>query len=170
MTQQTASLKSAAPAASQETPDRIERVMDLAAPLSRVWKALTDYRQFNAWFGIAFAEPFAQGRRVTGRITMKGLEHVVLAIDIQAIEPEHYFAWKWHPACIDPSTDYSVEKPTLVEFRLAETAGGTRLTVTETGFSHLPVSRRAEAFRMNSGGWISQMAKFEAYVTAADAA
>ena len=62
--------------------------------------------------------------------------------------------------------DYSGEPTTLVEFRLEEAPGGTRLTVTESGFDRIPVSRRAEAFRMNDQGWAEQMKNIERYVGA----
>jgi hypothetical protein len=34
--------------------------------------------------------------------------------------------------------------------------GGTRLTITESGFDALPDARRAEAYEMNEGGWEHQ--------------
>ena len=63
-----------------------------------------------------------------------------------------------------PNADYSAEPTTLVEFRLEEVAGGTRLTVVESGFDRIPASRRDEAFRMNEGGWEEQMKNVEQYV------
>ena len=60
--------------------------------------------------------------------------------------------------------DYSSEPPTLVEFRLAEAGGATMLTVVESGFDKLPPGRRDEAFRMNDGGWTSQLKNIERYV------
>jgi uncharacterized protein YndB with AHSA1/START domain len=61
--------------------------------------------------------------------------------------------------------DYNKEEPTLVEFRLQPTAGSTLLTVTESGFDKIPSARRAEAFRMNDGGWAQQMKNIQAYVS-----
>ncbi len=60
--------------------------------------------------------------------------------------------------------DYSGQSPTLVEFRLEKTAAGTRLRVTESGFENIPAHRRAEAFRMNDGGWTQQVKNIETYV------
>jgi uncharacterized protein YndB with AHSA1/START domain len=65
---------------------------------------------------------------------------------------------------MNPAIDYTAEPTTLVEFRLEETAGGTAVMITESGFNQLPASRRAEAFRMNEGGWASQSRKLAAYV------
>ncbi|HEX6879724.1 MAG TPA: SRPBCC domain-containing protein, partial [Terriglobales bacterium] len=63
--------------------------------------------------------------------------------------------------------DYSKEPTTLVEFRLEEVSDGTQLHLTESGFEQIPLARRAEAFRMNDGGWTQQMKNIEAYVTPA---
>jgi hypothetical protein len=41
---------------------------------------------------------------------------------------------------------------------------GTLLTVTESGFQKLPPERRAEAFRMNEGGWAEQLQNIERHV------
>ena len=83
---------------------------------------------------------------------------------MKAKEPERYFAFTWHPYAIDPKQDYSKETPTLVEFTLEPIAGGTRLRVVESGFDKIPAHRRAEAFRMNEGGWAAQMKNIAAYV------
>jgi uncharacterized protein YndB with AHSA1/START domain len=83
---------------------------------------------------------------------------------VERMEPERLFSFRWHPAAVDPKTDYSREETTLVEFRLEEVAGGTRLTVVESGFDRIPASRREEAFRMNEGGWEEQLLNVERHV------
>jgi uncharacterized protein YndB with AHSA1/START domain len=85
-------------------------------------------------------------------------------MEVQRIEPEGYFSYRWHPGAIDPKVDYSKEPTTLVEFRLEETTGGTVITIIESGFDKLPSSRRAEAFRMNEAGWNGQGKKLANYV------
>ena len=80
------------------------------------------------------------------------------------MEPEKLFSFTWHPYAIDPQQDYSGETPTLVEFRLEPIVGGTLLRVTESGFEKLPAARRAEAFRMNDGGWSAQLRNIETHV------
>ena len=83
---------------------------------------------------------------------------------MQEIDPEQYFSYTWHPYSIDPNVDYSLETPTLVEFRLEKTATGTLLVVTESGFEDIPAERREEAFRKNDGGWAQQVKNIETYV------
>jgi uncharacterized protein YndB with AHSA1/START domain len=145
--------------------DRIEKEMILRAPRTRVWKALTDHQQFGEWFGIQMQGRFTPGTKVVGQMTAKGWEHVTIDFNIDRIEPETFFSYRWHPFAIDSKVDYSAEPMTLVEFRLEEVEGGTRLLTVESGFDRLPAARRDEAFRMNDGGWTSQLKKFEKYVS-----
>lgn len=145
--------------------DKIERQIEIAAPLAKVWRALTDAKQFGEWFLVKLEGPFVAGQSVGGQLTFPGYEHVRMEVVVKAIEPETYFSYTWHPYAVDPSMDYSQETPTLVEFRLKETAGGkTLLTVTESGFENIPSARRTKAFLSNENGWRQQMENLTAYV------
>jgi uncharacterized protein YndB with AHSA1/START domain len=137
--------------------DRIEKRIELKAPVSRVWQALTDYREFGEWFRVKLENPFVPGQASRGQITHSGYEHVTMRVIVEKMEPEHLFSFTWHPYAVDPNVDYSQEQPTLVEFRLEKTPAGTLLLVTESGFEKIPANRRAEAFRMNNGGWTAQL-------------
>jgi len=143
----------------------IEKRIELKAPVSRVWRALTDYREFGEWFRVALEGPFIEGETARGHITWPGYEHLVWEAVIQKMEPEKLFSFTWHPYAIDPKVDYTKETPTLVEFRLEPTASGTLLTLTESGFENVPAHRRAEAFRMNDGGWAQQIKNIDIHVT-----
>jgi len=145
--------------------DRIEKRIELKAPLARVWRALTDYREFGEWFRVELDGPFAPGQVSRGHITYPGYEHLKWEVTVQAMEPQRLFSFFWHPYAVDPKVDYSKETPTLVEFRLEKTAGGTLLLLTESGFDKIPSERRLEAFQMNDGGWTEQMKNIESHVT-----
>ena len=144
--------------------DRIEKVVTLDAPRSRVWHALTDVEQFNAWFGVALQTPFAPGAAISGKLTFKGYDHITLQIWIERMEPDRHFSFRWHPFAIDPTTDYSAEPTTLVSFTLEDAADGTRLTIVESGFDAIPASRRAAAFSSNSAGWDGQAKNLQRYL------
>jgi uncharacterized protein YndB with AHSA1/START domain len=144
--------------------DHIEKTIDLKAPVSRVWKALTDYREFGAWFRIKLEGPFVAGNASAGQITYPGYEHVRMQVIVQKIEPERLFSFTWHPYAVEPGVDYSNETPTLVEFTLEPTSTGTLLRVVESGFDKIPKHRRDEAFRMNEGGWEEQMRNIARHV------
>jgi uncharacterized protein YndB with AHSA1/START domain len=144
--------------------NRIEKQIELKAPISRVWQALTDYREFGEWFRVKLDGPFAPGEVSRGHITYPGYEHLKWEAVVQKMEPEQYFSFTWHPYAVDPKTDYSEETPTLVEFRLKKRANGTLLLLTESGFENIPSERRLEAFRRNDGGWAEQMRNIEKHV------
>jgi uncharacterized protein YndB with AHSA1/START domain len=144
--------------------DRIEKQIELKAPLARVWRALTDYREFSKWFQVNLEAPFVPGQTSRGQITYPGYEHLKWEAVVQKMEPERLFSFTWHPYAVDLQKDYSKEPSTLVEFRLEPKGGGTLLTVTESGFSKLPADRRIEAFRMNDDGWAEQMKNIARHV------
>ena len=135
----------------------IEKQIELNAPISRVWRALTDHREFGEWFGVKLDGPFVAGEISTGHITYPGYEHLKWEAAVQKMEPERLFSFTWHPYAVDPDVDYSKEAATLVEFRLERKDKGTVLYLKESGFDALPKDRRFEAFRMNEDGWTEQM-------------
>jgi uncharacterized protein YndB with AHSA1/START domain len=144
--------------------DRVEKQIELKAPVSRVWRALTDSNEFGEWFCVKLDSPFVAGQPSSGNITWPGYEHLKFDAVIQRIDPETFFSFTWHPYPIDPAVDYSTEPSTLVEFRLEPTAAGTLLQVVESGFEKLPAERRDLVFRMNEGGWVQQMSNIALYV------
>ena len=144
--------------------DSIRKQIHLNAPVSQVWRALTNPDEFGQWFRVKFETPFIPGQPATGFITWPGYEHLRWTAVIQKMEAERLFSFTWHPYAIDPNVDYSTEPPTLVEFTLAQVPGGTLLTVVESGFAALPAHRRDEAFRMNDGGWSIQMENIAKHV------
>jgi uncharacterized protein YndB with AHSA1/START domain len=144
--------------------DRIEKRIELKAPLARVWRALTDHREFGEWFRVKLDGPFAAGQISRGYITWPGYEHLKWEAVVQKMEPQSLFSFTWHPYSIDPAIDYSQEESTLVEFHLEAIPGGTLLLLTESGFDKIPAARRAEAFLRNDGGWAQQMKNIETYV------
>jgi uncharacterized protein YndB with AHSA1/START domain len=147
-----------------EDTDRIVKQIVLRAPRARVWRALTRAEEFGTWFRARLDAEFRPGAVVTGNITYPGYEHLKFEVTVERMDPEELFSFRWHPFAVDPNVDYSSEPPTLVEFRLEEAEGGTRLTVVESGFDRLPPERRAEAFRMNRDGWAEQMENIARHV------
>src|SRR2546429_8946781 len=129
--------------------DRMEKRIELKAAPSRVWRGLSDYREFGLWFRVKLDGPFVPGQVSTGWITYRGYEHLKWEAVVQKMEPERLFSFTWHSKATDPKKDYSQETPTLVEFRLEKTASGTLLVLTESGFDKPPSDRRFAAFRGN---------------------
>ncbi|PFH29034.1 MULTISPECIES: SRPBCC family protein [Burkholderia] len=158
-----------------QSTDRIEKQAVLAAPPARVWEAISNSGEFGTWFGVTFDGPFTEGQPLFGRITPTRVDDdvakaqepyagAVFEIVVERVEPKQLFSFRWHPFAIDPNFDYSAEPMTLVTFSIAEQNGGTRLTVTETGFDQLIEARRAKAREMNDHGWAAQMMLITKYL------
>jgi uncharacterized protein YndB with AHSA1/START domain len=155
--------------------DRIEKTILLRAPPERVWRAISDPKEFGTWFGVEFDGPFVAGARVTGRIVPTRVDAQVAKAQephagakfectIDRVEPMRLFSFRWHPYGVEQGVDYSKEPTTLVTFALEEAAGGTKLTITETGFDQIPLERRAKAFSANAEGWAMQAKLIEKYL------
>src|SRR5262249_25551873 len=147
--------------AMNESTDKIERQITLRAPIARVWRAVSNAKEFGGWFGVDVAEgEFAPGARVRGKVTHEGYRHLVWDVAVVDVEPPHRISWRWQPDAKkqDANSDYTSEPTTLVTFLLrAVSETETHLTITETGFDALPPTRRETAYRGNSGGWDAQI-------------
>ena len=130
--------------------DQIKKIVDLAAPVARVWQAITDHNEFGQWFRVRLDKPFEVGATTTGNITYPGYEHVKWLSLTEQMDHERVFAFSWPPSAIDPDTDYDKDAKMWVEFKLEPTESGTRLTITETGFRQFPQAKRLEALRSNT--------------------
>jgi uncharacterized protein YndB with AHSA1/START domain len=145
--------------------DRIEKSIDLKAPVERVWRALTEHREFGEWFCVELDGPFVVGEVSVGRVTYPGYEHMKWEATVQTMEPERLFSFRWCPYAVDLDIDYSNEPTTLVEFRLEPTSYGTHLIISESGFNALPDdARRIDALRRNTKGWDEQAKNIAGYV------
>jgi len=159
------------------TTDRIEKRILLQASRERVWRAISDSKQFGAWFGVALQGPFVEGERVTGKIVGTSVDAEVAKLQkphegtlfefwVERIEPMRSISFRWHPYAIESGVDYSEEPTTLIVFELAEVSGGILLTISESGFNQIPLARRAQAFTANDGGWAIQTTLIQKYLTA----
>jgi uncharacterized protein YndB with AHSA1/START domain len=168
--------------------DRIEKRVRLRAPVSRVWRALTDAREFGQWFGVELAGAFVVGASLTAVFSAEFNEAAIIAqqkklglspsgirkpeknfvfCTVERIEPERYFSFRWIPYAIDAEADVNEEPKTLVEFLLEEIPEGTSLTIVESGFDRVPAHRRQRAFRMNEAGWSAQAENIARHVNSA---
>ena len=157
------------------TTDRIEKKVLLTASRERVWRALTEAKQFGTWFGVEFEGEFAAGRRLKGRMTPTKVDEEIarqqeaysgaeFVIVVERIEPMLLFAFRWHPSEPEPGGGDAEAQMTLVTFELEDAAGGILLTITESGFDAVPLEKRAQAFKSNEQGWGIQCRLIERYL------
>jgi uncharacterized protein YndB with AHSA1/START domain len=153
----------------------IKKQIVFKAPLERVWAAISDSSRFGEWFGVDIDGPFLAGQEARGTLVGTKVDREVAqlqapysglkwAVCVDRIEPMRLFSFRWHPGAVDTEFDYSEEPMTLVTFELAEVAGGTQLTITESGFEEIPILRRTKAREGNDAGWTHQTRLIEKYL------
>lgn len=137
--------------------DRIEKTTFVRAPIDKVWRAISDHREFGSWFKVDLDQPFVEGERSTGKMTYPGYEGSPWLAWVTAVDAPNRLAFEWTPGP-DVPDDPETAPRTLVEFRLAPEGDGTRLHIVESGFDALLEPMRASALRSNNEGWDIQLA------------
>ena len=141
-------------------PDTIERTLELAHPPERVWTALTTAEGLGTWFGHRAEVDL----RVGGEIRLAWDSGDTATLTVERLEPPTALTWSWAIYGL-PEGD---PRRTRVEFTLEPTAGGTTLTMVESGFAQLPEGEHDVAFRGNTTGWTNELGELVAYLDAAD--
>lgn len=165
--------------------DRIEKQIQVNAPVARVWRALTDAREFTQWFGVNLDTAFRLGEVVRchfDAIDPKAIAAAQVKLGlapapikppsqtpqvfcvVEAMQRGRRFAFRWTPFGIDAAADPEHEAMTLVEFTLTAKDEGTLLTIVESGFDRIPEHRRDRAYRMNDAGWAAQAENVKRHV------
>jgi uncharacterized protein YndB with AHSA1/START domain len=142
-------------------PNTIIRTLDLAHPQDKVWAALTTLDGITGWFGSHADGEMAVGHDV--RMRWEKYDNGERTLAIKVVDPMSVFAFTWEISGA-PEGD---PRRTYVEFALAPTASGTRLTVTESGFAQLPDEWLKPSYQGNVEGWGMELGELVAYLDAA---
>jgi uncharacterized protein YndB with AHSA1/START domain len=140
-------------------PDRIERTLEVPHPPVKVWAALTTAEGLRAWFGNEATIDLRPG----GSASMSWTDGLTVEMRVERVEEPRVFGFTWQIYGL-PKDD---PRRTYVEFTLEPVAGGTRLTVVETGFAQLPEDAYRTAYDGNTKGWASELGELVAYLDAA---
>jgi uncharacterized protein YndB with AHSA1/START domain len=146
---------------------RIDRTIEIKAPLERVWRALTSAAELSAWFQVTIEGEIAPGNEVWMTSVHPGHGGQRFRVRFVEMTPPERFAWQWHPGAVDRAVDYSKEPSTTVTFTLKPSGTGTQLTVAETGFDTISLARRAKVYGDNSQGWTEVLVWLQRYAEAA---
>ncbi|UYN83494.1 MAG: SRPBCC family protein [Microcella sp.] len=158
------SVASNPPAVIDDDEFTVSRTIQIAAPLSTVWAAITEPKHLARWFGqTAALDSLAVGAR--GSVGFEG--YGAFPLRIEELDPPRVVAYRWAVRPHDDSaTDDEVfALSTLFRFTLDSSDGGTRLTVVETGFGDLPDPTLS--MRDNQGGWTSELDELVDYLQGA---
>ena len=142
---------------------RVDKTIEIKAPPERVWRALTDAAELSAWFQVSIDGQIAPGQEVW--MTSVHPQHAGQRFQVLIAEMTRptRFVWQWHPGAVHSTIDYSREPRTTVTFTLEPSAGGTRLSVAETGFDEISLNRRAKVYGDNSQGWTEVLTWLQKY-------
>ncbi|WP_067946500.1 SRPBCC family protein [Agromyces sp. NDB4Y10] len=144
----------------------VRRTIRIAAPIERVWRAVTEPEHISQWFGRTVLDgsgPGAQG-------TMTFPDYGAVPIRVEAMDAPHTVTYRWGnddalghlPDIVDDETS------TVFTFTLETVADGTRLTVVETGFDR--TSDPAANLASHGEGWVSELDKLVAVLERAEGA
>ena len=135
----------------------VERSIWIDAPRERVWQAVTDPEQVAQWF-LPPTLGAQMKRDDSGKIFVcMGDMEIPIAI-FEALDPPRQVSSRGLPDRLLATT-----------YTLDEENGGTRVTVTETGFEALPDDIRQQRFDSTARGYEKVLAGLKAHVERTDA-
>src|SRR3546814_17893301 len=120
--------------------DRIEKTVELNAPVDRVWRALTDHREFGEWFKVRLDQPFVPGAESTGQMTYPGFAHMPWRAEVVAMDEPRLFSFSW-PNMAEQKKVREYWSWAVVKYRLVPTEAGTRRGGKVSGLGVQPPAR-----------------------------
>ena len=138
----------------------VRRTITIAAPLEKVWAAVTEPSHISRWFGRT--ELDGAGAGAVGTMTFD--DYGAIPLRVEALHEPRMVSYRWNnddalgalPDAIDEATS------TTFTFTLEPIADGTRLTVVETGFG--VTSDPAANMASHAEGWTLELDKLVALV------
>ena len=137
----------------------VERSIWINASCERAWRSVTEPEHLNQWYATYYhwEIPALQvGTTVTFYNKDNKADHQIANIEV--VDPPRQFTLRWQPDKLYPAM-------TLVTtFLLAEENGGTRVTISESGYEALPEAERQQWFDATGGGYTMSMENLKAYL------
>ena len=136
----------------------VRRTIRIAAPIEKVWSAVTEPAHISKWFGEAVLDGAGVG--ATGTLTFPDYGSVPLRIE--AIDVPRMVSYRWgnDDALGELAEEVDLEHSTVFTFTLQSVPEGTELTVVETGFE--TTSDPAANLESHREGWDSELDKLVA--------
>ncbi len=135
----------------------VERSIWINAPRERVWRAITDPEQIEKWFSPG-TQWRGTGLEVGGKLSVYNPETDtdMYTQVIEVVNPPHQLVTRSEP---EPS-----DKPHVTTWTLEEENGGTRLTLTYTGYELEPDDIRWKNMEENAFGFGMMMENLQAHI------
>jgi uncharacterized protein YndB with AHSA1/START domain len=133
--------------------DRIEREIDIDAPIEVVWTVITEPEHINGWFTDSAeldVRPGAEGR--FGWEASATNRKMAVNVRVERVDPPHFFSFRWEYPDGEEPTEANAP---LVEFSLEARGDSTRLRLVESGLEKIARSdeEREAYFASHSSGW-----------------
>ena len=140
-----------------KTPVAVERSIWINTTLEKAWRAVTEPEQLTRWYATNYAWEIP-ALAVGATIKFHNSDTEVLLATIEALDPLHQFTLRWQS---DP------QYPTVslvTTFMLEGEDGGTRVTISESGYETVPENERQQWLDNTGGGYTMSMENLKAYL------
>ncbi|MDQ0894948.1 uncharacterized protein YndB with AHSA1/START domain [Agromyces ramosus] len=135
----------------------VRRTIRIAAPIEKVWTAVTEAEHISKWFGHTVLE--GTGAGASGSITFPDYGSVPLRVE--AMDAPRMVSYRWgNDDAAGELPDAVDDHSTVFTFTLERVSDGTELTVVETGFDR--TSDPAANMASHAEGWVSELDKLVA--------
>jgi uncharacterized protein YndB with AHSA1/START domain len=135
-------------------PLTVERSIWIAAAPARVWRAITEADQIMQWWG----DYWEISALEVGAAIKFGDPNDLMLAKVAVVDPPRRFTIEWPPQ----EQYHSIAMTT--SYLLEEENGGTRVTVTETGFEALPEDIRRTRFEQTAKGYETVIRNLKDYL------
>lgn len=136
----------------------VRRTIRIAAPIEKVWTAVTEPEHISKWFGQTVLD--GTGAGASGTITFPDYGSVPLRVE--AMDAPRLVSYRWgnDDAAGKLSDSVDDDRSTVFTFTLEQVSDGTQLTVVETGFDR--TSDPAANMASHAEGWVVELDKLVA--------
>jgi uncharacterized protein YndB with AHSA1/START domain len=134
----------------------VERTIWIAAPRQRIWEAITDPEKIPLWLLPALPGAVVK-RDESDRLSVRIGEMEAGFAVFESLDPPRQVTSRSLPDALLATT-----------YTLEDEKGGTRVTVTMTGFESLPEDARDDRVTLSGASWDQALANLKAHVGGAD--
>lgn len=137
----------------------VRRTITIAAPLDKVWAAISEPQHLSRWFPqSAVFDTIAAGS--VGSFTFEG--YGTFPVYVEEFDAPKAIAYRWGAPDDDPSAPIDPHRSTVFRFTLETVDGGTQLTVVESGFNF--GEDPAANMEDHRGGWDAELDELVSYL------
>jgi uncharacterized protein YndB with AHSA1/START domain len=135
----------------------VRRTIRIAAPIEKVWSAVTEPEHISRWFGRTVLDGTGPG--ASGTITFP--DYGAVPLRVEAVDAPRMVSYRWgNDDAAEQLPDAVDDHSTVFTFTLEPAPGGTQLTVVESGFER--TSDPAANMASHAEGWVSELDKLVA--------